>query len=305
MGTFANSPSAKAEGWAALMLRVGVGLVFVIGGAAKLSKLLGEPASRDALVSSYTGTSGYINQFFLDYLFTGRFGDFLSPSLFLTTLSWFELLSGLMLIAGLAVRPLSLIYGFLVWSFVMALPVVTVPGLSTEISTYRSPAMLVQIRDIGLSGMMFTLFNLGAGAFSLDRRYRLEDPQRPIASWDCLGLLLRLSVAVILLVGGAFAGFDHIQSFATAGWILLLLGVVLAGGTGARVAGALTVAVMAWYMIGKVSLAKSLLDNLNGIKREFAIGAAAGVLAWLGGGHAFTFEGVAARLRTRRPAQAS
>lgn len=271
----------------ALALRLALGIVFVIGGTNKLGQLM-DPATRDGLVASYTGTAGYINSFFLDYLFDGRFGGWLTEGTFLTLLSSFELVTGLLLMAGLAVRPLSLIYGFLLWSFVIALPVVTAPGVTVDEAVFRSPAILVMIRDIGLSGMMFVLFGLGAGAYSLDRRWRLESQDRDPPSWDHLGLLLRLSVGFIFLVGGAFAGMDHIQSFAMPGWLLLVLGLVLVSGLGVRVAGYAAAAVILWYMATKLSLDKSLIANLNGIKREFAISVAGGLLGWLGGGAKFT-----------------
>lgn len=272
---------------AALALRLGLGIVFVIGGANKLNQLM-DPETHDGLVASYTGATGYINSFFLDYLFGGRFGSWLTADFFLTLLSSFELVTGLLLVAGLAVRPLSLIYGFLLWSFVMALPVVTAPGVIVDEAVIRSPAMLVQIRDIGLSGMMFVLFGLGAGAYSLDRRWGLGSPDRGLRSWDHPGLLLRLSVGFVFLVGGAFAGLDHIQSFATPGWILLILGLLLISGFGVRLAGYAAAAVILWYLAVKLSLDKSLIANLNGIKRELALFVAGGLLGWLGGGAKFT-----------------
>ena len=274
---------------AALALRLGLGIVFVIGGANKLNQLM-DPATHDGLVASYTGTTGYINSFFLDYLFSGRFSSWLTADFFLTLLSSFEFVTGLLLVAGLAVRPVSLIYGFLLWSFVMALPVVTAPGVSVEEAVIHSPAILVQIRDIGLSGMMFVLFGLGAGAYSLDRRWGLGSPDRGLPSWDNLGLLLRLSVGLIFLVGGAFAGLDHIQSFATPGWVLFILGLLLVSGFGVRVAGYAVAAVILWYLATKLSLDKSLIANLNGIKRELALLVAGGLLGWLGGGAKFTIN---------------
>lgn len=291
-----TNTDADAKGRAeisALALRLGLGLVFVIGGANKLGKLL-DPSSHDGLVASYTGTAGYINSFFLEFLFDGRLGGWLTEGGFLTLLSSFELVTGVMLMAGLAVRPLALIYGFLLWSFVIALPVVTAPGVVVEQSVFRSPAILVQIRDIGLSGMMFVLFGLGAGIYSLDRRWSLEDPDRGPASWRHMGLLLRLSVGFMFLVGGAFAGMDHIQSFAMPGWVLFGLGLLLVGGFGVRVAGYGAAAIMLWYMATKLSLDKNLIANLNGIKREFAILAAGGLLGWFGGGAKYRIKDLAA-----------
>lgn len=273
--------------WAALVLRIGVGVVFISGGVNKLVKLFGS-ATHDALVSTYVSPSGYINAFFFDYFFGGRFGDWATPSLFLTALSSFEVVTGILLVAGLFVRPISLIYGFLLWTFVMALPVTTTPGVVPWAKTYLSPAMLVQIRDIGLSGMMFVLYVLGSGARSLDYRLWQRDTARPRPQWDHAGLLLRLSVAVVFIVGGTFASMDHITSFATPPWILLILGLALAGCVGVRVAGYATAAVMLWYIFTKFNLDKGLIGNLNAVKREFAFLAAGVVLGRLGGGTAFS-----------------
>ena len=56
-------------GLAALVLRIGLGLVFFSGGLNKLILLLNSNTS-DAMVNSYMGTAGYVNAFFTDYLFT-------------------------------------------------------------------------------------------------------------------------------------------------------------------------------------------------------------------------------------------
>ena len=182
----------------ALWLRVGLGLVFVIGGWSKLSQLL-DPVREDAIVTTYMSAHGYINNFFAQYLFTGTFGNWLTPWVFLTSLSAFELASGLALVAGLMVRPLALLWGLLLWTFVMALPVITAPGVGLSVDTYIAPAMLVQIRDISLSGMMFALFNLGSGAGSMDGKLYGTSAKVSNVQWDCLGLLVRLSVALPLI----------------------------------------------------------------------------------------------------------
>lgn len=270
----------------ALMLRVGLGLVFVIGGYSKLSQLL-DPSRSDAMVALYMGPAGYINAFFSGYLFEGALGSVLTPWGFLTTLSAFELLSGIALIIGLLVRPLALLYGFLLWSFVIALPVVTTGGVVVESKTYLSPALLVQIRDVALSGLMFTLFNCAPGLASIDRRIFGKKLNGLHFDWDNLGLLTRLSLAAPLLVGGCFAGLDHIQSFAAAPLLLIVLGLALAGGIGVRLIGMVVVAVMLWFMLTKIKADASLIANLNGFKREFAFIGAGLVLAWLGGGRKF------------------
>lgn len=276
----------RPEIWA-LVLRVGLGCVFIIGGWFKLSKLL-SAEHQAAIVAKYMSPHGYINQFFADYLFTGQFGDWLTPWFFLSALSTFELLAGLALVAGFLVRPLSLIFAFMMWSFVFALPVATAPGMTITVDTFTTPAMLVQSRDIALSGMMFVLFNLGPGAYSADEKLFGPYPDAQTTNWDNLGLLLRLSIAVPFLVGGAFAGLPAIKTFGTAGWILLPIGILLASGLAVRPVGIAVAAIMVYYIGSKISLEASLVINLNAFKREVAFLAAGAVLAIAGGGHKFT-----------------
>ncbi len=271
---------------AALLLRVGLGLVFVIGGTSKLSLLLSSTAS-DGMVANYLGTTGYINTVFQDYLFTGFFGSFLTPWGFLTALSSFELLSGIFLIAGLLVRPLALVYAFLLWTFVIALPVMTVPGETIDVKAYTSPALLVQVRDVALSGMMFVLFFLGAGRYSFDQQWVPHSNKVP---WDTSGTILRLSLGVALLVGGLFAGYGSIATWATASPILMLVGLMLMLGNNimCRIASGITIAIMLWFMVHKLNADKSVIANLNGFKREFALAACATILLIYSGSDRFT-----------------
>lgn len=283
-----SNPTPNNRDLTALILRIGLGLVFVIGGTSKLSQLLSANLS-DKIVDNYMGTSGYINSLFQDWLFTGIPGSVLSAWGFLTALSAFELISGLMLIAGLLVRPLALVYSLLLWTFVIALPVMTVPGESLTVKTYTSPALLVQVRDVGLSGMMFVLFMLGAGRHSIDH-YRV--PFDSQMEWTTGGTILRLSLGLVLLVGGLFHGYAYIASFATPGILLTLLGLLLIVGpvSFCRVCGAITVVVMLWFMITKLNADKSLISNLNGFKREFAFAAAGIVMALYGGSERFIYS---------------
>ncbi|MEM8973463.1 MAG: DoxX family protein [Pseudomonadota bacterium] len=279
----------------AYAIRLGVGTLFVIGGWNKLSKLL-SPANSDAIVASYTSTTGYINEFFMGYLFGA--GSMLSPWSFLTALSAFELVTGFMLLAGLLVRPVALIYAFLLWTFVVSLPVVTTNGINPGVNTYMAPALLVQIRDVALSGIMFALFGLGSGIRSLDVRIFGPEAAKSVISWDVAGVLLRLSTAVVLIVGGAFAGMPNIKTFMEPGLILLAIGLVLLwGGRPARYAAAATCAVLFIYMMSKIGIDKGLLGSLNAIKRELALFAAAFVISARGCGELWTAPDIARRLR--------
>lgn len=277
----------------ALLLRVGLGLVFVIGGTSKLNLLL-DSATQANMVANYMGTTGYINELFQDYLFSD---GLLTPWAFLTALSAFELFSGIALILGFMVRPLALLYAFLLWTFVVSLPVDTVPGASVGVSTYTSPAIFVQIRDITLSGMMFVLFNLGAGLKSLDQKFTKHVTQ---VDWDTLGLLLRFSLGLTFVVAGFFAGYAKIPNFATYQIILIVIALLLifADGPLIKAAGVTCVMVMVWFVLQKISLDKSLIANLNGFKREFALAAAGAVIAMFGGGKRFTLMDLTVRFKS-------
>lgn len=281
----------------ALILRIGIGAVFVIGGWNKLYQLL-SASLQQKIVASYTGTSGYINQFFLDWMFSAD--SLLSPWGFLTLLSGFELLSGLALIAGLMVRPLALIYAFLMWSFVVSLPVITTPGAEFSGKTYLAPALFVQIRDIALSGLLFTLYNLGAGKYSLDERLFGSLTTSPNTDWENLGLLTRTSLGIIFIIGGLFAGMPNIKTFGIPSVILILLGAGLIAGIRVRILGTITLMLMLYYIATKVSFSKSLISNLNAVKREFAFIAAGAVLMIRGGGSRFTPGDLIQRLSNLR-----
>ncbi|MEM9030668.1 MAG: DoxX family protein [Pseudomonadota bacterium] len=276
-------------------LRIGLGALFLIGGLWKLSQLL-SPAYSEAIVASYTASTGYINEFFMVWLFGT--GAMLTPWSFLTMLSAFELVSGLMLLAGLLVRPLALIYGFLLWTFVISLPVVTTNGVDPGVATYQAPAMLVQIRDIALSGMMFALYCLGSGVRSVDRRIFGPQAAESVVSWENVGLLLRLSLALVFIVGGLFAGMANIKSYFEPGIVMLVIGLaVLWGGQVTRYAATAACAVIVFYMITKLGFDKSLLANFNAVKRELAIFAAAFVLAARESGQTWTVVDAYQRLR--------
>ena len=198
---------------AVLLLRVGVGLTLFAGGLSKLSSLL-SPAAQAGLVTKYLSPNGYINQFFYDYLFAdGIMSGLMSPWFFLTSLSALEFLAGVLLIIGLAVRPVSLLFALLFWSFVIALPVVNAPGAPIVETTHTAPAILVMIRDIALSGVFFALHLLGAGSWSVDRRLFGEVATEHRINWDAAGLLLRISLGAVFVVGGAFYGLQNIKAF--------------------------------------------------------------------------------------------
>jgi uncharacterized membrane protein YphA (DoxX/SURF4 family) len=272
----------------ALALRVGLGTVFIIGGVAKLARLL-SVSKAQGIVDEYVGPLGYINQTFLDWLFSGQLPGFVTPWSFLTALSAFELVSGVLLVAGLFVRPLAVVWALLLWSFVVSLPVVTTPGVTPPSPTYTSPAMFVQIRDIALSGFFFVLYNLGAGARSLDALH-FGRPASLGRDWEPLGLLLRLSLGAVFLIGGLFAGFSKIATFGMPGVLLAVIGLGLVAGVGTRYFALAAAGVLVWFITAKLAGASSAVGYLNSVKREFALLAAAGVLAAVDGGRLFALD---------------
>ncbi|MET1415026.1 DoxX family protein [Roseibium sp. HPY-6] len=285
--------SSRQADQAALVLRLGLGSVFVVGGWWKLQRAIDATRSSD-LVEKYTASNGYINEFFQSYLFAD---GWISAWGFLTALSAFELVAGIALVAGIFVRPLAIVFGLLMWSFVAALPVSTVPGQEVAVSTFFTPALIVQIRDVGLSGMCFALAALGSGVYSLDERLTGRGLGVERADWKSLGLLLRLSVAVAFLAGGFFYGLDHVKSWSGIPLLLALVGIVLASGHGVRLAAGVAFAVLAIYCVGKISFDKSLWDNLNAVKREFAFLAACLVLMRFSGGAGFRVNDLVAAPR--------
>ncbi|MEP2102488.1 MAG: DoxX family protein [Parasphingorhabdus sp.] len=269
---------------AAAILRVGLGLVFVAGGWWKLSRAIDSTQSGD-FVARYMADNGYINGFFADYLFASR-DAVLTPLSFLTMLSAFELLCGILLLAGLLVRPLSILYAFLLWTFVIALPVDVIGSAGPDEAGYFSPAILVQIRDIAMSGMFLTLIALGSGAYSLDRKLFGRGAHSERATWDDIGLVLRVSLALTFLVAGFFAGYDHIKVWFDVPFLLAVVGIGLVAGHGTRIFAIIAGLIVVYYCFGKIDFGNAPWDNFNAIKRELAFIASSAVLAiWGGGAH--------------------
>lgn len=286
----------------ALILRVGLGLVVLTGGVSKLSQLL-DPGRRAAILEQYWGPGGYVNAFVDEYLFSGRLGDVLTPWIFLTSLSAFEFVSGALLLVGALVRPLALVWAVLFWTFMAALPVATVAGaVGPELVTHRTPALLVLIRDVGLSGLFAILFMIGSGKYSLDERWIGPDATRRNVNRDAIGLVARFAVALPILVGSAFHGYGHIQSFGVPAWVLALVAMALILNVGPRVAGLAMMVMMTWFLIDSFDPARSLVANMNAVKREYAFLAAGLVIGLWGGGHWFSLRaGRAGWSRLLRP----
>ncbi|MEQ8207377.1 MAG: hypothetical protein RIA65_14490, partial [Woeseia sp.] len=139
----------------------------------------------------------------------------------------------------------------------------------------------------GLSGLCFILLNLGSGAGSIDRVVMKRGAAPTEVNWNAYGLLLRLSVASVFIVGGFFAGYDHIKTFIDLPALLIAVGVVMASGHAVRPAAIAAFAIIAWYCISTLNPDNSVWGNFNAIKRELAFLAASGILIVYQGGRAF------------------
>ena len=82
-------------------------------------------------------------------------------------------------------------------------------------------------------------------------------------AWDNLGLLLQLSLGFMLLIGAFYSSFDDIMTFVTQSWILLIAGLLLFSGIKVQESAFVTMAIMLWYVMTKLTLDKSFIDNLN------------------------------------------
>lgn len=100
----------------------------------------------------------------------------------------------------------------------------------------------------------------------------------------------------MFLIGGLFAGYNKIMTFGMPGPLLALIGAGLIAGVGVRLYAAAAAAVLAWFILSKLGGASSVTGYFNSVKREFALLAAAGVLAMAGGGRLFALDRVGAAL---------
>ncbi len=116
----------------------------------------------------------------------------------------------------------------------IALPVLTVPGIDAAVKTYLAPAIFVRIRDIALSGIMFAIYNSGPGAYSIDTKYFGVPEVNTNINPDAVGLLLRLSLAIPL---GIDAVFWYAQYSDICNSPLLIIATLLAGGVSLHYAG--------------------------------------------------------------------
>lgn len=273
-------PSGQA---AALILRVCVGLVFVIGGVK-----LAFPPDAQALAASYVDPStGWISPYFVD-LITVRLG--IEMSRFLLLQGAIEIVLGLALILGLLTPVVAVVMGMMFWAFAVANPVVGEIRLS---------------RDVALMGICFAIALAGAGQWSLDGRLRgsrsIVDERK-----DAVVLVIRLSLAFTLVASAIFGGglFDNHLNTTLPRLMVLIIGLLLVIGVYPRW---LTGIVAIWmlYLVATNLVTKGLFPGLDSVKREVGFLGAAVAIFLLGADRWARLRSPATSLRTEPRAASS
>lgn len=121
---------------------------------------------------------------------------------------------------------------------------------------------------------------------------------KPLVTWDVAALLLRLSLALVFIVGGLFVGMPNIKSFVPSGIVMTAIGLALLwGGSVGRYAAMAAGVTILFYVFSQVGYNKGLVGSLNAVKREIALFAVAIVLAVRDSGNLWTASDLLRRLR--------
>lgn len=247
------------------ILRIALGVVFVIGGfKLVLTPWIGVPDAQ-ALVAQYTDpATGYISPLFATKI-TETLG--LSIGTFLLIMGVMEITLGVMLGVGIFTPMVAVQMGLMLWAFTAANPVVGAIRLS---------------RDLALMGLCFAVALAGAGAWSLDGYWR-RLPPLVRGRRNVVLVIVRLSLAYPLLASAIFSGgvFENPLNTTLPGGIVFLLGLLLAAGLLARWV-SLLLALWMLYLLPAHVAAEGLFLGLNEVKREIGLLAASLVYAGWG-----------------------
>ncbi len=239
------------------ILRIALGLVFVVGGLKLVLPALFSIPDGVTLAKKFTDpATGYISPLFASKI-TETLG--LQISTFLRIEGGLEIILGLLLMAGLFTPFVAMNMGLMFWVFTLANPVVGGIRLS---------------RDLGLMGLCSALILTGAGACSLERYWwgrRSRSPER----WDLSLALIRLSVAYPMIVSALFTGgvFNNPLNTTLPMVLVFLIGLLLATGVVPRWA---MLVVLLWmlYILPVAVLTNGFILGLDALKREFGFLAA-------------------------------
>jgi len=247
------------------LLRVALGVIFVIGGLKLvLPTLFGIPG-HEALATSFTDpTKGWISPFFAEKV-TEVLGIRISMLLYIQ--GFIEVLLGVLMILGVFTPMVAVNIGLMFWAFTVASPGIGQIRLS---------------RDLALMGFCFAIALAGAGPWSIDGKLR-RLPSMFRERKDLVLLTIRLSLAYPLIASALFSGGvlnNHLNTTLPAE-LVLATGVLLAVGVLPRWA-MLLVGLWMLYVLPVNLFAKGLYTGLDSIKRE--IGLLAASLVYLASG---------------------
>lgn len=240
------------------VLRVGLGLVFIIGGLKLVAPTLFGLAGREALAASFTDpTTGFIAPWLAERI-SGDLGIAVSTFLFAQGIA--EMILGLFLVAGVGTRMVALNAAVMFWLFTVAAP---------EAGAVRLG------RDVALAAVAVALVGTGGGRGSFDWR-RAKRPEPPAPRRDLALLLIRLGLAYTLLTAGVFTGgnFDNLLNTTLPVPLVVLLGLTLAAGVGPRWV-MIPVAVWLVYLLPTELADHQLFSGLDTVKREIGLSVAA------------------------------
>lgn len=247
------------------ILRIALGVIFVIGGLKLVVPSLFNVADTDALAAQFTDpATGYISPLFATKI-TDTLG--LSIGAFLQIQGMMEIALGMLLMVGAFTPMVAVQMGLMLWAFTVASPVVGPIRLS---------------RDLALMGLCFALALSGADAWSFDGKFR-SIPFKFLERKDIVLLILRLSLAYPLLVSALFAGgvFDNPLNTTLPVVLVLILGVLLTAGVIPRWAMGFLLLWMV-YLLPVNLVAHGVFPGLDEVKREIGIMAAALIYIFAG-----------------------
>jgi len=239
------------------ILRMALGVIFVIGGLKLvLPTLFGIP-DHEALAAKFTDpVGGWISPFFAQKV-TEMLG--VRISLFLYLQGFIEVLLGVLMILGVFTPMVAVNIGLMFWAFSVASPGVGQIRLS---------------RDLALMGFSFGIALAGAGLWSIDGKLRgLFSMFRERK--DLVLVMIRLSLAYPLIASALFSGGvldNHLNTTLPVG-VVLLMGIALGAGLFPRWA---TLLIFLWmlYVIPGNLFSQGLFPGLDSIKREIGLLAA-------------------------------
>jgi len=239
------------------VLRVALGVIFVIGGLKLILPTLFGIPDHEALATSFTDpVKGWISPFFAEKV-TEMLG--IRISLFLYVQGFIEVFLGVLMILGVFTPMVAVNIGLMFWAFTVASPGIGQIRLS---------------RDLALMGFSFAIALAGAGLWSIDGKLR-RLPSMFRERKDLVLVIIRLSLAYPLVASALFSGgvLDNHLNTTIHVALVLLMGISLVAGVIPRWVMLLIILWML-YVLPENLFAKGFFSGLDSIKREIGLLAA-------------------------------